>query len=226
MSFMTALRRTLRQMFSGPFIWVLARALGGTLLLFAALFWGAGQASAALLQFDWQWVNAGLSVLAKIGLVIAFVFLLLPVAALFAGLFAEDVASAVEARYYPSHPAPRPLGWLTSLSTALTFFAVMVVLNLALLPFYLLLPGLNVILFLIVNAYLIGREYFELVAMRHYAPPQVRKLRREYRGRLFLTGLLIAIPLSIPLVNLCGPLFGTAFMVHVFKDIERRADLG
>ncbi len=222
----SALSKTLRQMFSRPFAWVLIRAIGLTLALFAALFWAASHMLGALLQFDWHWLNMGLSILAQMGLVIAFVFLLLPVATLFAGFFVESIADAVEARHYPDTPAPHPLGWLTSLSTALIFFAVMVGLNLILLPFYLFLPGLNVILFLIVNAYLIGREYFELVALRHHDPDRVGKLRREYRGRIFLTGLLIAIPLSIPLVNLGGPLFGTALMVHTFKDIERRADLG
>lgn len=222
----TALGRTLRQMASRPFVWVLIRALGGTLALFALLFWAASHMLGAVLAFDWHWLNMGLAVLAQMGLLLSFVFLLLPVATLFAGFFVEDIAAAVEARYYPETPAPHAVGWLTALSTALTFFAVMVGLNLILLPFYLLLPGLNVILFLIVNAYLIGREYFELVALRHLAPASVKKLRRDYRSRIFLTGLMIAIPLNIPLVNLGGPVFGTALMVHMFKDIERRAGLG
>ncbi len=88
------------------------------------------------------------------------------------------------------------------------------------------LPGLNLILFLAVNGYIIGREYFELVASRHHNRVDVKRLRKNQRFRIFGAGLVIAIPLTIPVVNLIVPLFGVAFMVHVFKDIERRADAG
>jgi CysZ protein len=48
----------------------------------------------------------------------------------------------------------------------------------------------------------------------------VLRLRARHSTRIFLAGLLIAAFLAIPIVNLFGPLFATAFMVHLAKRIE------
>ncbi len=93
-------------------------------------------------------------------------------------------------------------------------------------PFYLLLiflPPFNLILFYGVNGYLFGREYFEIVALRRQNPAAAKRLRRRYRGRLFLAGILIAVMMTIPIVNLFAPIVATGFMVHVFEDLKRRA---
>ena len=221
-----AILKTLSQMASRPFAWVLARAFALTLALFALIFWLMQWALGAVPELPWGWLNTAVTVLANAGLILSFFFLLFPVAALFVGLFLEEIADAVEARYYAQDGAADGPGLVAGLVTGLRFFAVVVLLNLALLPAYLLLPGLNVMLFLAVNGYVIGREYFELVASRHHNRVEVKRMRKNQRFRIFGAGLVIAIPLTIPVVNFIGPLFGAAFMVHVFKDIERRADAG
>ena len=40
---------------------------------------------------------------------------------------------------------------------------------------------------------------------------------------MFLCGLIIAGIASVPILNLITPLFATAFMVHMYKDLARRA---
>jgi len=218
-----ALRKTFGQLASRSFAWVLVRALGLTLILFVALFWLTQWGLGALPATPWSWLDAALKFLAGAGLIVSFFFLLFPVAALFVGMFLEEVAAAVEARHYPGDAPAKGPDLLAGLSAGIGFFLTVVALNLVLLPVYLFLPVLNVFVFLVVNGYLIGREYFEMVALRHAPPPRVRRLRRRFGWRIFGTGLVIAIPLTIPLVNLIGPLFGAALMVHVYKDIERRA---
>jgi len=89
-----------------------------------------------------------------------------------------------------------------------------------------LLTGVNLVLFLAINGYIMAREYFEPVASRHKTAGEIKPMGKDYRFRIFRAGLVIAIPFTIPIANLMGPLFGTASMVHVFKDIERRADVG
>ena len=218
-----AIGKTLAQMTSAPFLWVLARALALTLVLYAGLFWLFQLGLGALPASRWGWLDWAVRILANAGLIFSFFFLLFPVAALFVGLFLEEVAGAVERRHYPGDPPAVEPGLLTGLTTGLRFFFALVALNFLLLPVYLFVPAINVGLFFAVNGYLIGREYFELVALRHMPEARVRVLRRRYRGRILGAGLTIAIPLTIPLVNLVAPLFGAALMVHVFKDIERRA---
>ena len=69
------------------------------------------------------------------------------------------------------------------------------------------------------NAYLLGREYFELVALRHVDGLTAKRLRLRYSGRIFVAGLVIAAFVAIPIINLLAPLFATAFMVHLYKSI-------
>jgi uncharacterized protein involved in cysteine biosynthesis len=38
-----------------------------------------------------------------------------------------------------------------------------------------------------------------------------------------LAGILIAVMMTIPIVNLFAPIVATGFMVHVFEDLKRRA---
>lgn len=210
------------QLFSLRFLGLLAAGVGFSVLLFWGLYAGVQAALSHLPTLGWSWVNTGLEWIAGGGVVLLSVFLLQPVASLFIGFFLEFIADAVEARHYPDSAAVRDVPLTQSVAVALRFFATMVILNLILLPAYFL-PGVNAALFLGLNGYLVGREYFELVALRHYAPAEVKRLRRGRRFYVFAAGIIISIILTVPLVNLIGPLFGTAFMVHIFKDIDRHA---
>jgi len=81
----------------------------------------------------------------------------------------------------------------------------------------------NVVGFYAINAYLLGREYFELVVLRHLAPVKARQLWRAHRLQLFVAGLLIAGLLTVPLLNLAAPLLAAAFMVHFTTPLWRDA---
>ncbi len=83
-------------------------------------------------------------------------------------------------------------------------------------------PPLNLFVFYGLNGYLLGREYFELVAARRFDMAGVRRLRRAYRGRLLLAGAVIAFLLTVPIVNLVTPVVATGFMLHVFERLRRR----
>jgi uncharacterized protein involved in cysteine biosynthesis len=108
---------------------------------------------------------------------------------------------------------------------ALAFAAVMLLFNLLALPFYLLLmflPPLNLFVFYLLNGYLLGREYFELVAARRFDIDGARRLRRKFRGRVLLAGVVITFLLTVPIVNLVTPVVATGFMLHVFERLRRR----
>src|SRR5690606_34751020 len=99
-------------------------------------------------------------------------------------------------------------------------FLVLVVLGNLLALVLLLVPGVNVVAFLLVNGYLLGREYFEFAAMRFRGEAEARALRRRHAGTVFAAGMVIALVLSVPLVNLATPLFAAAMMVHLHKMIS------
>ena len=83
----------------------------------------------------------------------------------------------------------------------------------------LLIPGVNIIAFFIVNGYLLGREFFEFAAMRFRSEAEAKALRRRHAGTVFLAGLVIAAFLAVPVLNLLTPLFAAAMMVHLHKMV-------
>ena len=88
------------------------------------------------------------------------------------------------------------------------------VLLLALLPF----PPVYAAAWLIVNGWLLGREYFEQVAMRRLSRRSADQLRKHRAGKILATGIVLTLLLSIPLFGLVLPVFATCVMVHRFHE--------
>ncbi len=215
--------RALGQLLHPRYLWLLLKTFALTALLLGGLYaaglWGAvtwieGMADGAVGLFG--------DVVAGLVLLIAFVVIYLPVSAIVLSLFVEEAVKIVETRHYPATRGRREQSLAEALAVGLRFALVLTVLNLLALPFYILLPGINIVLFLVLNGYLSGREYFEMVAARHFTASDAVGLRRRFALRLFFAGVFIAAFLMIPVLNLIGPLFGAALMVHVFQDVARR----
>ena len=153
-----------------------------------------------------------------LGLFVGAIFLMPAVTSLVAGFFADEIAEHVEREYYPADPPgvalPVTRAALEGLRIALLALGV----YLLCLPF-LLFAGLGIVMFFLATAYLLGREYFELAAMRFVSPENAKTLRKENTGLIFVAGMFIAAFVSIPIVNFATPLFGTAFMVHMHKRL-------
>ncbi len=218
---------------------VLAKSIGLTLAVFIVIYFIAGWILEGMMPddpkawtFDLLWlVEVDLSSYAEaVGKVVLVVvlFLLFPaVSSLFVALFLDEIASAVEARHYPNDPPGKGLSMAASFMLSLKFSVVMIVLNIVALLLYLpllFIPPLNLIVFYLINGYLFSREYFELVSSRHLEPHAIGPARRRGGGRLFLTGVVIAFLMTIPIVNLLAPLVATAAMVHVFKSLAARGN--
>jgi CysZ protein len=136
------------------------------------------------------------------------------------GFFLDGVLAAVERRHYPALGPPRALGIGAALRSALRIVALAAVLNLLALPFYLI-PAINFLVYYVLNGYLVGREYFELVALRRMEGAAARAMWRWHRGNLILAGMIIVFLLSLPLVNLVAPVVAAAFMLHLVEALRR-----
>ncbi len=175
------------------------------------------------------WVNAAeiLAGLGAFGAVLVASFILFPaVIAMVLSFLLDDVCRQVEARHYPQLPPAREQPLLEAILDGLRLALVTIGLNILFLPLIIALsfvPPLNLFVFYGLNGYLLGREYFELVAVRRLGAAQGRQLRKIYRGRVLLTGVVIAILLTLPVINLVMPLVATALMVHVFEELRRRS---
>lgn len=210
--------RALRETFSAPYRRVMWLSLGLTILVLVLFGVGLQWALAALPEFGVGWIDTIVVVAARFLAVIVLIPLVHPVVSLVAGLFLENVAARTEEIAYPSDPPGNDQPFWQSLTIAARFTALLIVVNLLVLPFYLI-PILNIFLFWIVNGYLLGREYFELVALRHMDPADATTLRRRHRARVFAAGVVVALFATVPVLNLFAPLFGTVFMVHTYKKV-------
>lgn len=234
-----ALSRAFSQSFDPTFRRVFNRSLLYSFLTFVAVWltsWLAlDWAGDGLVAWVRDWTGEGFWVgtlqwlvdIAAVGAIAVASFFLFPaVMASIMALLLDDIARAVERRYYPDLPPARPQPLGEAVFGNVIFILVTLILNLLVLPLYLVLifiPPLNLVLFYLLNGYLLGREYFEMVAARRLDLPAAKRLRRDSRGRVIVAGAVITFLLTIPLVNLVTPIIATAFMLHVFEELRRRA---
>lgn len=144
------------------------------------------------------------------------VFLMVPVASAITSMFLDDVADAVEAEHYAHLPPANRVPFGDALRDTVNFMGVLIGVNLLALLLYVLFAPLAPVIFWTVNGFLLGREYFTLVAIRRVGRVEAKKLRRRHFGTIWLAGILMAMPLSIPLLNLVIPILGAATFTHVF----------
>jgi CysZ protein len=230
-----AVALALSQMFSPPFRAVLLKAVALAFLLIALLGVGAHRLFVWLASFGEQWIENAVggsahtpivilawifSIAAGLGIVLGSVLLMPAVTALVGSFFVDEIALEVEREHYPTESAGTPLHPVVAVVEGSKTALLSVFVYLIALPF-LLLAGLGAIIFFIATAYLLGREYFELAAMRFHPIAEAKWLRRANQSTVFVAGLCIAAFVAIPIVNLATPLFGMALMVHVHKNVTR-----
>lgn len=207
-----------RQVFSPPFRAVLFKTVALTLALLTLVWLGLEKLITGYIAVNNPTLATALSVLTGLGLVIGLAFLVAPVSSLIAGFFLDDMAEIVEREIDPHGPRGAALPGAQAVLLASKFAGVSAAVNFVAL-LLLLLPGVNILVFFVANAYLTGREYFELAALRYRPIEEVRALRRKHAVKLFLCGLPIAAVLAVPVLNLATPLFGAAFMVRMHRRI-------
>ena len=218
----SAIAKTLGQLNDPPIRRVIGKTLGLAILgyivfvvlVYLLVGWLAG-------------LSGWLEGLAQFGGVLAAMFIawfIFPsAAAAIAGIFADEVIDAVEARHYPGLPPAHPVPVLSAVLDGLKLAGISLVVNVVALPL-LVIPPVYVLFTWVVNGWLLGREYFEMVAYRRLDRQTAHHLMAQKRGRFTLAGILIAIALTIPGLNLIAPVIATAFMMHLAETmVNQRA---
>ncbi len=229
-----AARAAISRLFTPEFRGVFLKSLGLTILTLVAAWFGLRE------LFEWLampwldarvpdlpswagWLSVVAAIAAGVGLALGLAMLSAPVTALIAGLFLDDVAEVVERTDYPADAPGQAMPAIPALWLSIKFLGIVIAGNLLAL-LLLLVPGVNVAAFFVVNGYLLGREFFEFAAMRHRPEAEARAMRRRNRLTIFLAGLVIAAFLAVPLLNLLTPLFAAAMMVHLHKMVAAREE--
>lgn len=228
--------KALSQMFTPPLRRVLFKAVGLALLLIVLIgifvqrvlsvladhgaTWGE-QTSGFAPHSAWAALAWILSILAGFGIVTGALFLMPAVTAFVGSFFVDEVGEVVERTHYPAEPVGRALPFFRALIEGINFALLALAVYFFALPF-ILFAGIGLIVLFVANAYLLGREYFELAAMRFQPPAEAKALRKANAGYVFLAGMAIALFVSVPLLNLATPIFAMAYMVHIHKGLARR----
>jgi len=226
--------KALSQILSPPMRSILWRSIGLALVLIVVVAIGLQRLLSWLATSGEGWAEALLgpsfqttlnvfawivSIAASLGIVFGAVLLMPAITSLVASLFVDDVADHVEREHYPAERPGDALPLSIAITEGVKTASLTILVYLIALPFVLF-AGAGFIIFFVATAWLLGREYFELAAMRFRSPQEAKAMRKDNAATVFTAGLFIAAFVSIPIVNLATPLFGMAFMVHMHKRLS------
>jgi uncharacterized protein involved in cysteine biosynthesis len=189
---------------------VVWRGIGLAILTFIGLALGAEALIASLTETGYAWLDRAAELLGVLGTVVIAWFLFPATVVAISSFFLDRVVDVTEERYFRALPPAGGAPLAAAIPAAIRLFLLSLLLNLLALPLYFV-PGLNIPLWLALNGYLVGREYFELVAMRRLPPADAARVRRTRRLRVWLDGIVVAALLAVPFVNLVAPIVGAAF---------------
>ena len=207
---------------------VLWRGMGLTIaLLIAACLlvnFGINQLSssawAANLIGNQSWLGALINVGGVLFTIALSIWLMVPVTSAIIALFLDEVAQAVEARHYPHLPKQTATKLQDQILVGIRFLGILLLANIGALILSMIVPLLAPFVFWATNGYLMGREYFQMAAMRRMPRAQAQELFQRHQGSIWTAGILIAIPMSIPLVGLFIPILGAATFTHQFERLR------
>ena len=183
------------------------------------LQWIVGDETTLPLIGQVTWLNDLLTWSSLGVMLILSVFLMVPVASAITSMFLEDVAEAVEDRHYPHIPPATRIGFYEGHVDTLNFLGVIIGANILALFAYAIFAPFALFIFWGLNGFLLGREYYTLAAMRRVGREQAKALRKRHFLTIWAAGILMAMPLTIPLINLVIPILGAATFTHIFHRL-------
>lgn len=220
-------QQLLHPKFRSVFLTAILAAMATLVLLTIALntYWP----ESLLFQSEWlSWLNDFGDWIASAGfwaVVTVGSYLLFPgIVTMVMGVLIDQIATAVEEEYYPNRPGTRkvPVGDIVISAAKLTVMMVLINL-LAAIPYILLFfitAGTGALaLFIAINGYLLGREYYEMVAIRHVDRRVVNESRISHGSKVFIVGAIIAGMFLIPFLNILAPIIGAAMMTHIVHQL-------
>ena len=144
-------------------------------------------------------------------------FMLPVVIVLVAGIFQEAIIYRVERAAYPDRMRSSEPRFWADVGHDIRFTLWALFLNLLILPLYLF--GIGFIASVILNSYLLGREFFIAAAGYHLGKPQADRLVQSHRKTVYGGGLVITLLSLVPVINLFMPIVATVWMVHVYHAL-------
>ncbi|WP_375622029.1 MULTISPECIES: sulfate transporter family protein [unclassified Bartonella] len=228
----TAAYRALQRLLTSQYRTMILKALGVTFFILTILWLCVHQLFVSyfwpwIAQFlpglpSWAgWIGFSMLIIFNLGLALLLAFLIAPITAMIGGFFIDSAAEIIEKEDYPNEPIGQALSFKRSLIISFKFVILSLLGNgIAFILFFI--PGVNLIAFYVINGYLLGHEYFLFAAYRFRTEQNARAFLHTHYTTVFGAGLLIALFVSIPILNLATPLFAAAFMTYLHKMLSQK----
>lgn len=215
------LEKTRKSFFSRSILTMAGGAALAAIASFALLLGGVVWALRATSILAPGWMENAIDIVLGAGSFILAWFLFPATMVLIASFFAETVIERIERNEYGIQEfKERPL-W-QEIRAGAGFALRAIGLNLICLPLYFI-PIVNVITYYLVNATLIGREFFDMVTVRHLDDAGGKALYLAKRGKIMCAGFLVVLAGTIPVLNLFSPIIGVILMTHLYQSIKTDA---
>jgi CysZ protein len=159
------------------------------------------------------WLWGPLRLIAGAGIVVVALFLVPPITMFVGGLLFSQAKERIEIQRLgvASTGAASPIG---SAVAAVQVSMPSFITNLAFLPAWAV-PVLNIVGFIVINAFVSGRAYFDLAA-----GDQAKTLKARHGGAIFFAGVPIAVLMLIPAAQFLAPAFGAAVMTRLRHRLD------
>ena len=216
----TILSRALSQFDDRVFLGVVLRAVAWSALCFALLHLLAVALVREFLAWDGPpgWIA---DIVAYVGASLLSMWLFVPTAAAIATLYVDRIAAAVEHRFYPDLPPAPGAPVAEQVMDALALAGRMLGLGIVALVLILTIPGIGLACGWAITGYALGRGLFLSVAMRRMPRAEAMAVYCRNRWTVLAPGLVIALVVWVPVLNLFVPVIAAAAMVHALDGIMR-----
>lgn len=198
----------------------LALLVGATAGFVALLNWLTGEQVFLPIIGEVTWLDDLVSWSSLFLMLFLSVFLMMPVASTITSMFLDEVAQAVEDKHYSHLPAAPKVSFGDALRDTINFLGVLIGANILAIALYFIFSPAALLIFWALNGFLLGREYFTLAAMRRVGRDGAIVLRKQHVGTIWIAGTLMAMPLSVPVLNLLVPILGAATFTHIFHKLN------
>lgn len=224
----TAINRTWQQLLHPKFRSVFFISVTAAFITLVGIVYGLSLYWPETVSIGWDWVDEFGDYISQAGfwsvVTIGSYFLFPGIVTMVMGLLVDQIATAVEQEYYPNRIGTRKVAITDVIISAGKLTLIMLVVNLLALVPYLILFVMSagtgsLLLFIAINGFLLGREYYEMVAMRHMDRKMMNRFRAEYGSKIFVVGALMAGLFAVPFLNLLAPIIGAAVMTHIFHHL-------
>lgn len=214
------LKAALKDVFSNRIKGLIVYSILSAIVVFALLFFGFSYALSFLPLSDMPKIQKAVEVLGYIVFFIMSLMLFPAVVTFVSGFFIDSAVERISAKNNIHTLRNVPLsenlivsGGIAVKGVALSMFLIPVTMILGWIPFVNILP---IVLYYGLNGRLLAREYFFAVALRYLDKDKAEDLFNRYHIYWVKAGIIIAVLMTVPLVNTISPLVAAAFMQRLF----------